>query len=210
MNIEETLYDHYKDTCEIVRQEVSRRWHLTLTIVVVMLFLALLIVDESEGASLITGYLKNQFGSDIVIKFQYINTVMLYAYMIVVMTYYQKNIQIERLYANIHKIEAKLSQNGSIGIAREGEEYLHCYPFMLGLVDRIYKCLFPILISFVAIYKVAVENICGIFWMDLTAVVLIVALSILYVSYMCFNEKYLHKEHKDMEFWVRIKKYIKE
>lgn len=181
MDIAETLYDHYKETCEIVRQEVSRRWNLTLTIVVVMLFLALLIVDESEGASLITGYLKNQFGSDIVIKFQYINTVMLYAYMIVVMTYYQKNIQIERLYAYIHKIEVILSQRCSIGIVREGEDYLHCYPFMLTLIDRIYKWLFPILISFVAIYKVAVENTCGIFWMDLTAYSFIHSLCVIYV-----------------------------
>ena len=210
METEEIIYDHYKDTCEIMRNEVSKRWHLTLAIIVSMLFLSLLIVDESQGIGIVSGYMKNQFGEDVIIKFKYINTAVIYIYMILVMAYYQKNIQIERLYGYIHKTEEKLNQNGDLEISREGAEYLRCYPFMLTLVDRIYKWLFPILIGFVAIYKISVEEVSGIFWMDLIAVCLTVVLSLLYISYMCFNEKYLHKEHGDMKFVARIDKYFKE
>lgn len=205
----EVLYDHYKETCEIMRQEVNKRWRLTLAIVVSMLFLALLIVDESEGIGLVTGYLKNQFGDDINIKFKYLNTALIYTYLIIVMAYYQKNIQIERLYGYIHKVEAKLNNDDNLGINREGEEYLRCYPFMLTVVDRIYKWLFPVLIGFVAIYKITVEEVSGVFWMDLIAVCLIVMLSVFYVSYMCFNEEYLHKEHKSMKATSRICKFFK-
>lgn len=193
-----------------MRQEVNKRWHLTLAIVVSMLFLALLIVDESEGIGVITGFLKNQYGNDIIIKFKYINTALIYTYLIIVMAYYQKNIQIERLYGYIHKVEDKLNENNNINITREGEEYLHCYPFMLTVVDRIYKWLFPVLIAFVAIYKITVEEVSGVFWMDLIAVCLIVLLSVLYVSYMCFNEEYLHKEHKDMKTTSKICNFFKE
>ncbi len=210
MEIAELLYDHYKDTCDIMRQEVSKRWRLTLAIIALMLLLSLLIVDESEGMGLITGYLKNQYGDDIIIKFKYINTSLIYTYLIIVMAYYQMNIRIERLYGYIQGIEEKLNKQEDFGVNREGAEYLRCYPFMLTVVDRIYKWFFPVLISFVAIYKIAVEEVSGIFWMDFIAVCLIVVLSLLYVSYICFNEQYLHKEHKDLNWWVRIGKYFKE
>lgn len=210
MEIEEVLYDHYKETCDIMRQEVSKRWRLTLAIIALILLLLLLIVDESEGIGLIIGYLKNQYGDDIIIKFKYINTALIYTYLIIVMAYYQMNIRVERLYGYIHKTEAKLNEKKNLGVTREGAEYLRCYPFMLTVVDRIYKWLFPALISFVAIYKIAVEEVSGIFWMDLIAVCLVVVLSILYVSYICFNEQYLHKEHKDLKWSVRIGNYFKE
>ena len=207
MEAVDIIYDHYKETCEIMRQEIKRRWQLTLTIIISMLFLSLLIVDEEEGMGIIKGYLSNQFGEGVIFKFKYINTTVIYTYLVIVMAYYQKNIQIERLYGYIHKVEAQLDQ---FGVTREGEEYLHCYPFMLTLVDRIYKWLFPALIGFVAIFKITVEEVSGIFWMNLIAVCLIVVLSVLYISYMCFNEEYFHKEHKDLKLPVRIGKYFKE
>ena len=62
MEAVDIIYDHYKETCEIMRQEIKRRWQLTLTIIISMLFLSLLIVDEEEGMGIIKGYLSNQFG----------------------------------------------------------------------------------------------------------------------------------------------------
>ena len=123
MEIEEVLYDHYKETCDIMRQEVNKRWHLTLAIIAIMLLLSLLIVDETEGIGLITGYLKNQYGDDIIIKFKYINTAVIYTYLIIVMAYYQMNIRIERLYGYIHKTEEKLNQQSDFGVTREGADY---------------------------------------------------------------------------------------
>lgn len=158
-NILETEVDHYKETCEIQRDEVSVRNRLFVSLWINMFVLYLFLISENETISAIQGWLRENLGVDasfspsVFLAFCWI--FLLYF----CIRYIQVNIKIERDYKYISKLEAEIMSEGCKVFSREGESYLEDYPWILNYIDFLYKWFFPILLIIAVMLKIILEVI---------------------------------------------------
>lgn len=192
---EDSFYDHYKDTYDILKEYLSKRNHYTIALLAMVLISCLKITNPQLLNEFISKCIDTKI-SGLTIAWHYLSVFVSYLFLWIVMQYYQNCLTIEKTYDYLHKIETELSAKGSYKVFREGHNYLCSYPWFKVVTHRIYVLLIPLLVSLLAI-----ANIIGEFKMNtlslqsmsviltLFADVLIVILTLLYLS-----NRWLHEE----------------
>ena len=191
----EILYDHYKDTFENQKVFLQKRNYYTLICLGLIATLSFQMSNPDQSNVISSEIIKKNIG-DITIDFSYINSVLNFALLWVVIMYYQINLLIEKIYKYIQEIEGKLTNEmAPFEISREGKTYLDHYPWLSEVVHKIYSICFPVTLICVAIIKWATEKNQftepfknGHFWFDTIALFGIVLTSVLYLTNRHFND----------------------
>lgn len=191
----EILYDHYKDSFENQKSFLRKRDYYTLICLGLIAILSFQISDPDQSAILSNEVIKKNIG-DVAIDFWYINNILTFALLWVVILYYQINLLIERMYKYIQEIEHKITTEiKPFEISREGKAYLDHYPFLSDVVHIIYSVGFPLILIIVSLVKWLKEISMfadpwknGHFWANTIFIFMIILISFLYLSNRHFND----------------------
>lgn len=191
----EILYDHYKDSFENQKSYLQKRNYYTLICLGLIATLSFQMSNPDQSNVISNKLIKKNIG-DIKIDFSYINNVLTFALLWVVIMYYQINFLIEKIYKYIQEIEVNLTKEMKpFEISREGKTYLDHYPWLSEVVHKIYSIGFPVTIICVSIIKWSTEKKQivepfknGHFWFDTVFLFGIVLTSLLYLTNRHFND----------------------
>ena len=155
----EILNDHYKDTFSHILNYLKRRDRLFFYLLVVLTIMFLQVVDPDESENILSGWVKKNIGEGIVINISFIDGVIWFVLLSLVLKYCQTTVLIERQYAYLHKLEGELSFFSQSGIAftREGKSYLKSYPKLSDWAHWLYTWGFPALLLVFVTLKLAIE-----------------------------------------------------
>lgn len=216
MTSEDTFYDHYKDTFEILKEYLSKRDHFTIALLAMVVVSCLKITNPHILNEYLSKIIDTQI-SGLTIAWSYLSVFVSYLFLWIVMQYYQNCLTIEKTYDYLHKIEKELSSDGTYKIRREGHNYLNCYPWFKWVTHRIYVLLIPLLVSFLAVVNIIGEiksntlclhSISGV--LTFCADGLIVILSLLYLSNRWLREEAFSKKlYPNMCVGKRILSYFR-
>lgn len=149
------LYDHYKDSCINVREDIKARSRVFLFIVVLLMLQFLQITDPSETSKAMVGLFKNKVGLDVSVNQHAIGIIIWFALLSLVVRYYQINVYINRQYKYLHKLESRFKEiSGKEMISREGGHYLLDYPAFSNGIHVLYTWVFPFLILLTGALKI--------------------------------------------------------
>lgn len=191
----ELYYDHYKDTFSYLRTYIATRdriFYITLGLLIAIFFQS----NNPDVAKNISAVLvKKNIGDSIYIDVNFINSLLLFAFLSLVIKYFQLTLLIERQYPYLHAIEEELTLSLGVKITREGKSYVEAYPFVLSVIHRIYSLLFPGVLVAVIIVKFLNElkffgnewkN--GYFIFDSLILFFILAITAAYISWAQFKD----------------------
>lgn len=207
----EVLYDHYKDTFEQQKSNLTKRDHLTVLLLILAILLIGLIVDPNYISSKLNAVIKAQV-DNLVFDFEFINTGLIIAFFWFSLQYYMVVLQIERMYKYLDQCEASLCA-GYTGfkINREGAYYLKSYPWMKTLADRFFVLGIPIGFITLSVCKIVNEWcwISKLHYIDIIFLFLTTLYSLLYISNRVFHEEYFDEvSHPNEDLLMRIKGYF--
>lgn len=189
------LYDHYKESFENQKSYLQKRNFYTLICLGLIASLSFQMSSPDQSNVISNELIKKNIG-DIKIDFSYINNVLTFALLWVVIMYYQINFLIEKIYKYIQEIEVSLTKEiKPFEISREGKMYLDHYPWLSEVVHKIYSIGFPVTLICVSIIKWSTEKKQieepfknGHFWFDTVFLFGIVMTSLLYLINRHFND----------------------
>lgn len=153
MNNIEILYDHYKETINEIKKQENKRNHLFIIILIHIFFLFLISLRPESVCNTISDLLMEQWKMGFYFSINIVQIVLMVTMLYCVIRYYQINIQIDKTYPYIHKIEEELSEQISNNFGREGKNYLKKYPKTQNIVYYSYKYIFPFLFIIALIYR---------------------------------------------------------
>lgn len=194
----ELLYDHYKDTYQIIKDTQSDRNRLFIIVCIICSIQFLLIASPESMLNLAVAWIKETYKFDISIQISTVQTGMWLILLYFTMRYYQANTYIERQYTYIHKLENKIATLADLSFDRESSSYLDLYPKVLDEIYIIYTWIFPIVYLIIITTKIVIEvksftlNIASI--IDLLMFTCCSSLTILYLGL-------LHKDN--IEKWFK-------
>lgn len=189
------FYDHYKDTFENQKTFLKKRDYYTLICIGLIAILSFQISNPYQSSSISNEIIKKNVG-DIKIDFWYINNILTFALLWVVILYYQINLHIERMYKYLREIEKKITiELKPFELSREGDTYLEDYPWLSKLVHKFFSVGFPLMFIIVAVLKWVKEKDIltapwtnGHFWINSIFLLGIISTSLLYLSNRHFND----------------------
>lgn len=191
----EILYDHYKDTFQTIQKTIVQREKNFIWAFLLVVASLLLTLNPEIGLDLVKDIGKEKFKTNLSPTYYAINSVLLFTAIWFWVKYFQNVLQIENLYAYIHKLEKNLSSTGEVKISREGKSYLEHYPILKNLIHRFYTIFVPILL-------VTITGVKGYFeWfveeekiplisriIDTAGILFLIVLTILYLSWIHFRD----------------------
>lgn len=157
----EVLGDHYKDS--VARQDLNVKkrdkvFYLILGVIVLMLFKIFL---SGQLASIVAQVSLTKLGLTESLNIDFLNSVLWFILLMLIMLYLQLRTNVERLYTYIHYLESELNKIfGGNAFTREGESYLKQYPCFLQWAHFIYNVLFPSIFIIIISIKIGSE------WVD--------------------------------------------
>ncbi len=157
MDAEEKLIGHYSETCELQREAVKLRNKLFVLLCVNTCVLYLLIFSETDATTALHSWMKNNLSIDIALSASVITVFCWIVFLYTTMRYIQSNVNIERQYQYIHQLEKDISNRINVTFEREGKNYLEDYPFVLNIIDFLYKWFFPLFFIVTIAVKVFIE-----------------------------------------------------
>ena len=196
----DTLYDHYKDSFGLQKESLKKRNLYTYALLAIIFVFSFQQQERMNFEFIVDNLIKDKIGV-VKIRITYVNTIINVVYLLLMMSYYQISLNIERLYTYIHKLENTLSQQGC-KIEREGCNYLNLYPWMLWLVHRVYQWGLPIgliVVSFLQINEFYEINLGLYKVINILLFSFSIIISLLYISYI-----HLHEEYFDKQKWPDI------
>lgn len=139
------LYDHYKDTIKYLKSDLSKRDSFTLYSLIFLIIYFFVEFKTTDSISLANTWLDKKIGLSININYDLLSTGVLLLLFIYILRYFQMNLNIEKQYNYIHKLENDLNTiaNRQL-ITREGFSYLQDYPLLPALIHRLYNFFLPI------------------------------------------------------------------
>lgn len=188
----ELLYNHYKETMQLMQgAKVERdKYFLILCLLIALLFL--LGIEPTGTASFIEAWLASVTGGSFSFGFNIIQSAVWLVLLFYTLKYYQRNIYVERQYAYLDKLERNISRLTNVIFNREGEEYSENYPCVLTMIDFFYKKFFPILYFAIVFYKIYLEVIIGHTFINCILAIPILVLTLAYFLFInnLFNGSY--------------------
>ena len=120
----ELYYDHYKETCELQRNNEQKRNKYFIYFTISIIILLLTTKYENNIYTYFKDMLQIKYGINITIES---NIMEIFIWLITIylnLLYYQINATIEKNYKYIHNIEKNLKFNSKCKISRESDNYL--------------------------------------------------------------------------------------
>ena len=148
------MYDHYKDTFSIQKENEKSRNKLFIILCVCILVLMLMIIYPNNIYNNIQELCLDKFGINIKFELKVLELFNWFIILYLTIRYYQINTNIEKKYNYIHDLEEKMEKNYKLPIYREGKNYLNQYPLFLTLSYIFYKYIFPMLFNLCIIIKI--------------------------------------------------------
>ncbi len=182
------LYDHYKDTFAIQKENEKLRNKLFVILCICILLLILMTIYPNNIYENFQELFSEKIGINIRFELKILELFNWFIITYLTVRYYQINSNIEKNYKYIHNIENTLEGKYKIPIYREGKNYLVQYPLFLQLSYVFYKYIFPLLFNIcitIKIYFNIYNKLTKPFLM--ISLVAYVCLLILNISYMIFN-----------------------
>lgn len=158
MDKSELLYDHYKETFIIIKDNLIQRNRFFVMVFGTMALQFLFAISPKSITSLLTTIIQNSYNIDISGQMVIIQCLLWLVLLYFTMRYYQSTIYIERQYNYIHLLEADIAVTMEIKFDRESGNYLKKYPKMNDMIDIIYKWIFPIIYCLVICCKIISEG----------------------------------------------------
>ncbi len=156
----EILYDHYKETCTISRENEKTRNKLFIIVCVIIGLLFMFSYDNNSVVGLIQSWFKGNYNCDLLFSSNIIQAVLWIVLLFSTLRYLGLNINLDRSYSYIHQLEERINKISSNPIiTREGESYLRNYPVLNNITYYMYRVVIPIIYNFVIIYKLKLEYI---------------------------------------------------
>lgn len=182
------IYDHYKDTYNIQRENEKTRNRLFVILCFCILLLMLMIVYPDNIYTNIKEIFLEKIGVNIEFELSLLEIFVWFIILYLTVRYYQINANIEKNYKYIHTVENKLEKKYKLPIYREGRNYLEQYPMFLQFSYVFYKYTFPLLFNLCIFIKV-IYNIINKLSLPLFIITtaISICLFILNVSYIIFN-----------------------
>lgn len=157
------LAEHYKNTFDFQKENLLRRDKLFFLILCLLVLKLFIIYTPNDAFILISQFIQEKLSLKSEINLLFVQSVIWFSLLALVIKYFQSVIFIERQYNYIHKIEALLSQEyENKTFTREGISYLKDYPKFLNWASFLYTILFPIILLVISTLKIFSEfNIFG-------------------------------------------------
>lgn len=184
------LYDHYKDTFLIQKDNEKSRNKLFIVLCICILILMLMIVYPNNIYDNIQELFVDKLGISINFELKVLEAFNWFIISYITIRYYQINANIEKNYKYIHHIENELEKKHKLPIYREGRNYLNQYPMFLTFSYIFYKYVFPILFSLCIVTKI-IFNIINKLSLPflIISILATIGLIIINISYFIFNYK---------------------
>ena len=191
----EILSEHYTHTFDFLQSHLKRRDRLFMGVLLVLIVMLFQIYTPKESSGLISQFISNKLELKTPINFLYIQSIIWFVLLAMIIKYFQAVVFIERQYSYIHSLENILSkQYGDGAFTREGASYLNDYPVFLNWASFLYTILFPVILVIVILSKIISEyNEYGfgeaLIWFN-GAIFVLIAISIaLYLYVIHFKKK---------------------
>ncbi len=184
------LYDHYKDTFLLQKDNEKSRNKLFIVLCICILILMLMIVYPNNIYDNIQELFVDKLGISINFELKVLEAFNWFIISYITIRYYQINANIEKNYKYIHHIENELEKKHKLPIYREGRNYLNQYPMFLTFSYIFYKYVFPILFSLCIVTKI-IFNIINKLSLPflIISILATIGLIIINISYFIFNYK---------------------
>lgn len=194
MDKTDLLYDHYKETYSILKENIIQRNHFFLMVFFVMALQFLFAASPKSISSLIVNIIQKRYEINIDSQISVIQSFLWFVLLYVTMRYYQLSVYIEKTYHYISIIESDITDLVQIRFDRESGNYLLNYPKMNDFIDILYKWIFPIIYCMVIFYKIVMEYKTSALRLQLILnTVLFISCFALTILYLCF----LHEKRRN-------------
>ena len=198
MDKSEILYDHYKESNELIQNARKDRDKFFKYLCLAILCNFIFLIYPDEILSIINQLLKHNYSVTISITYVIIQSSCWILITYSLIQYLHKSVYIERQYPYINYLEKELSSNLDTNIFnRESAYYLNNYPPILKTLDFFYKWIVPliiILINGIKLYYEYVRKVCSFLKIvDTLCFLFISLLIILYLKMLHFEKKNKNK-----------------
>lgn len=157
MNNIEILYDHYKDTVSIVKNEENKRNKMFIIILIHLLVIFLASIKPESMYNTISELLKENLKTGFYFGINVFQITIMISMLYCTIRYYQINIHIDKTYSYLHKIEEDIAKEVNKDFNREGKNYLSQYPKTLDIIYYSYKYFFPCLYTIALVCRVIIN-----------------------------------------------------
>jgi len=152
------LSEHYSHTFDFLQTHLKKRDKLFMWVLLILVIMLFQIYTPSEASNLITQLIKNKLEIKTSINLLYIQSIIWFVLLAVVIKYFQSVIFIERQYSYLHSLEDLLSSEyQEAAFTREGKSYLSNYPAFLNWASFLYTILFPAILAVITTTKIVSE-----------------------------------------------------
>jgi len=154
----QVLNEHYNQTLNFLHLYLKKRDRLFAAILVVLIIMLFQLYAPQEASALISKLLSTKLGLKESINFLYIQSIIWFVLLAIIVKYFQSVVYIERQYGYLHSLEKLLNKQYGEGVfTREGASYLKDYPTFLNWTSLLYTVLFPAILVIVSISKIISE-----------------------------------------------------
>lgn len=184
------LNDHYKDTCERIRENVGLRDRLFLFVLVVIGIHFLQVTDRDQSSQALLSLLKEHAGFQIMANVHVLTAVLWFLLLSIVVRYFQANVYVNRQYDYLHGLEGQFEKLiGHAVISREGVGYLSRYPHFSDWTHFLYTWAFPLILLAIVTYKIFAdwpgwESVIGPYGISLVSYFMIAISTVLYLFFL--------------------------
>lgn len=184
----ELYYDHYKETCELQRNNEQKRNKYFIYFTISIIILLLTTKYENNIYTYFKDMLQIKYGINITIES---NIMELFIWLITIylnLLYYQINATIEKNYKYIHNIEKNLKFNSKCKISRESDNYLEIYPLFQDIAYCFYKYIYPIIVIIICTFKIFYNVLFNFnLMMFIIELIFYIMILLINISYIKFN-----------------------
>ena len=152
------LSEHYSHTFDFLQSHLKKRDKLFMWVLFIMAVMLFHIYIPREVSNLIEQLIQKKLEVKTQINTLYIQSVIWFILLAIVIKYFQSVIFIERQYSYFHSLEELLSSEyEKSAFTREGKSYLSNYPAFLNWASFLYTILFPVILAVISISKIISE-----------------------------------------------------
>lgn len=154
----QVLNEHYAQTYEFLYSHLKKRDRLFAAVLALLFAMLFQLYTPQDASFLISKLISTKLGLKETINFLYIQSVIWFLLLAIVIKYFQAVVYIERQYGYIHSLEKLLSKPYEDGaFTREGVSYQKDYPAFLNWASFLYTILFPSILIIVSFSKIISE-----------------------------------------------------
>jgi len=152
------LSQHYSYTFDLLQIYLKRRDRLFLWVLLLLVVMLFYIYTPAEVSNIFAQIIEKKLSVKTEINFLYIQSIIWFVLLSVMIKYFQAVILIERQYDYIHSLEELLSSEyEGRAFTGEGKSYLNDYPAFLNWASFLYTILFPAILAIITTAKIVLE-----------------------------------------------------